>query len=521
MQCKARFAPFGLLALAALALAPRPASAQGPGHWVLSVKNEGSTHYEVSGIFGTFVSDDPWSQMDHGAATHEQFWSDTIFSAVSAGKTTLVAEWLDSLGKPASNPPAKVFVSIRPWSSWGISYNIYAPPITVTAHFANDGLGDPEKVYSFDGFPDYGDSRPSENNPKPTMLDGSSGRAEKVLSLDAGLLFSSASPGSAGASCWTYANVLNFNAGLSSSIDPTYHRGMGGSGPIRVPNEPDGGRNTNADSHIPPDGPFKAFSLGKLDVTFNGNTSGDWSPHSTYHWYSEAKNYGTGNPGEFDPLDPLTNTYTNSDSKGERVDLHLTDKLTGYETHVDYRIKFHQRYEDWVKTKSVKHPSRFIPGGLNPDWVYLFRAYNPSGAAMGQDTGQEVSLKETITGEFSAKQSGGVEGISAFEYNEKVTVGTEVSAKVTATQKFTIPPYTDANYYVAMSSEDRYGTTSVWGENGYLTDDTWHVKWVSPVLSMGIDPLNLAQPVIQPGTTIPLGPNGGATQSDKAHEPQK
>ena len=482
---------FALLSL--LLFAAQPASAQGPGHWVLSIENNGATDYYSSSA-GDFNV--PWyTHMTQGADPGFPFTAGDTITVSSMGTGKLTAHWVDAQGNPASNPPAKVFVHAWPWASWRINTD-FDRPVDVISHSASDGNGDPENAPSYFGWVDNGDSQIpiySDNLgttlTAPIMLDGSSGTAKKEYTMSAQVNFTSNGPlGVVGVNCQLEGRVLNFSGIITSSIDPTYHRGTGANGPMRVANTAGGSGNINADSRIPSDTPF---SNGATDITFNASVSGDWGDRSYYHWYSQVKDFASS--GYFNPQ-PLTNTYVNSDGKNENIDLHLMDGPTGYDMHIDYMIKFHDAYEDWTQKAKVRHPLSFVSGGQNPDWNYVFYVHNPTSKEQEQDLSQEFSLKLTMTGEIGGSGSVGPEGAKAFEINEKLTIGTEVAAKATATQKYMIPAYTDATCYAAISCEDRSGTTSLWDTSGYVFDTIWHGKYVSPALSLAIDPKPIRKP---------------------------
>ena len=348
----------------------------------------------------------------------------------------------------------------------------------------------------------YGSSTPKTSYYKLQSALG--GVATYDYDMNAALSFQSSAPFRAGVNCLPSGHILNFNASVSSSIDPTYHR-QAGTPPTRVADAPDGSGNIHANTVNL--APGSLFSNPTLNVRYAANVSGDWSPNSQYHWYSQLS--GASDQGTFtldsDPPFPFPDyndirnaqyiTYNHDDAdKEDRIDLHLTDKAAGYDTRVDYYLKFHKKYEDWAKTSSVLHPVNFVHGAMNPEWTYVTHLQNTGSSPLVLVLGQEVDLELSMTGEIGGTQSLDPEGIASFEFNEKITLGLKVTAKATATQTITVPPYTLYHVFAAMSYEDRGGTTSVWDTHGYVGDLPWHGRYVSPVISLSTDSIPLPQP---------------------------
>ncbi len=144
---------------------------------------------------------------------------------------------------------------------------------------------------------------------------------------------------------------------ITSSIDPTYHKGSAitdNGSPQPMPDVPDARGTINANTLKPTSHSLFASDGVSPDITYYAHPAGSWAADSSYLWHI-VEGDGLTNPpsGTFTmPGDPPysegTGYYLDSIAGGpEHVYIHLTDAADGANATANYYVNWHDPVEKW------------------------------------------------------------------------------------------------------------------------------------------------------------------------------
>ncbi len=258
---------------------------------------------------------------------------------------------------------------------------------------------------------------------------------------------------------------------ITSSIDPTYHKD-----PVlgKVANAPASDGTVTADS-------VNLWPSSLPRILYNAVPTGSWDPNSSYHWYSAAmgnSDAGTFAPPTFPEVYPPIGT-----SNQEHVNLHCIDASDGASATANYYVNWHDPVEGWYKdpSKTIDHPLPLVSNGVvnaSGDWMFMFFIDNNTPSPSTQNLKQDITIKKTMQGTIGGQVSGPIEA-AAFQANESITVGQETSKTFSVDTTFTGHAFTRTEFYEGQSWEERAGTCSLYGTNGYQNDAAWNGIYVS------------------------------------------
>jgi hypothetical protein len=128
-----------IIALSFAAAGIERASAQGGGHWNITVTPDGDTH-----LTGPVVTIEDWEWDDDCGYMPIDFFPNTSASCNGSGTQNVRAVWVNAMGQPSplTAPSVQVFKvtsvaswTVSLWEGWGFG---------LVSHSASNGLGDPE-----------------------------------------------------------------------------------------------------------------------------------------------------------------------------------------------------------------------------------------------------------------------------------------------------------------------------------------------------------------------------------------
>jgi len=429
-------------------LSAPPVQAQGPGGWQLD-------HYECTGA-------DTWTDGDGG---HTNPWPATTTSQLAFGH---------QYGSPDQS--VGTVTAVFTWQGGGQPTDRI--PLVITSYA--DAAGAPFGPPADDGFGDPGNGNGENCSAGMHLVKVANPDHKATVKTRPYSL--SAICGSSGYTTWvTFQASIDTSdtprdVTITSSIDPTYHRETDSSGkPSKKENTPDAA------------GTVKADSVNLWDtqpepmITYFGHPTGSWDPGSSYHWYSAVTGYF--DAGTFAPPSFFVDGYPPSITGQEHVNLNCTDLSDGANASANYYVTFHPKYSDWYRdpSKTVDHPLPLVSNGVvngSGDWTYMFFIDNNSPNPITQNLKQDVTVKKTMQGTIGGQASGPVEA-ATLQANESITIGHETSKTFSVDTAFTGHAYTRTEFYEGQSWEERTGTCSVYGINGYQNDATWNGVYVS------------------------------------------
>ena len=382
----------------------------------------------------------------------------------------------------APNPPPQITIRETASAVWSYTGNI--SNVTGSGS-ADNGKGGQYQTFS-------GTKGGYSFGAWSTQINSSSGIVERSITISANASVQVVSPPTlpnATLQAGGYYTVQPDNRAVSitSTLGMTYYRGGTASVPLKLPQQ------------VSPEGYTYAHSIKptvtgtNLPITFTATAAGSWStsPATYYHWYSSMKDYAYF--GYMSPIQDLTNIYANDNfTAPERIHIHLIDGVDQVNAESYYFITFHDKYEDWTRTNTISHPlpspPPYSPTG-GSDWI-TSAIYNNSGPNPVTYT-WSVSAKTTFTEQGTientlALQATNPAGYVQFQNKESITTTTSTEATKQISVTVTIPPNTTMYFAVAPQWEQRFGTTSLWGANGYIRDVPWEGrKLVNNTLASG------------------------------------
>jgi len=223
-------------------------------------------------------------------------------------------------------------------------------------------------------------------------------------------------------------------------------------------------------------------------IHHSGAAAGYWHPGSLWKWYSALVPATLS--GAYDPTNGLGISdfvwaYSQTDApygSTDTITLTMHDLVDDICADTSYTTHFHFDYEAWTRTQIVAHPVGSPP--LGGEWFLLTTLTNPGPTATPMAVSNSYAVEDSETGEFSAGQTLTPAGILAFAWNEKIAVGHKVTVTIGNNVTFSVPPYTVCQVWAGETVLETWGTTSMWGHNGYAGDTGFHGRKPSGLLSL-------------------------------------
>lgn len=443
--------------------------------WRVTVTRQGQWELDATNALGaTTTTITPWSMSPPTVAS--TVLPGCTVGYIGTGTLTVTADWVDMMGLPAPNPPAKVGVLLTCTSQWAC-----VSSLMLFEHEAQDGWPEDPEVLSTAGGTEVGQSYGKHL----VTFDGATGHVQRTIAMACrAKAHAQETSGVVSATIDLSVVVDTRTACITASIDPTYHRELNAQGqPVRVANRQDPSSTASFGDRLRAElaaGP-------SVTVTYMAGLAGGWAPNSAYHWYDSATDQvsqGTFTLPTPAPAPMISSYGWLNGSATAHVHLRITDSATpDVQCTANYWLRFHQPHEDWVRTTTVAKPRSIVQ--YPSDWpVCALICDNPTGATLRFHSDHDATVSSTMAGSFATSIGLTLDSLS-LSSNESISVGETRSDTLLTGYGVDGAPYQRIEVWVGMMTEDRTGTASIWDEHGYLQDTTWQGTWVSGHLTLG------------------------------------
>jgi len=270
---------------------------------------------------------------------------------------------------------------------------------------------------------------------------------------------------------------------ITSSIDPTYHKGKDNSGnPAPVLDDPGTATSVKPEQRL--------FSQ-PLPIDYFVHASGGWANGSSYLLHcssgdpANGSNSGNTVSGQFSlPSDPICDLIMQygSSATTEHAHAHLTGAKDEANATADYNVTFYKAVDGWNRASMIYHP---LPAGGPTDTTNIgewqvygsFPNNNPPGTP-ANTTSCAVGNQETftITGTIGGQQTTtatGADVSQAFQTNESISVSQSYQSSTTQTYVAQIPTGGISYVYWGKGWTDRSGNCDLYDAHGYKSTVPW------------------------------------------------
>lgn len=396
---------------------------------------------------------------------------------IGTGTVTVTADWVDTMGHPAPNPPALVSLLFTSNSRWDCPSSL-----TLSEHEAQDGWPEDREVLT-----DTKGIRAGQSYGRHLITyDASTGHVRRTITVRCGAkAHSQSSSGVLHATIDVSACVDSRTAWITSSVDPTYHRELNAEGkPVRVANRQDPAGAASYGDQRESLAPF----LLNPTVTYIAHMAGGRTADSSYHWYDSTTQRSGGASSRSSPLPaPLVSGYGSLARAGgtqTHVHLRVIDAAApGVQCTANYWLRYHFPFENWLRTSALMRPRRI--DRYITDWqTRAMECDNPADAPRTFILDHDVEVSGRMSGSIRHSLGREADSRSLSRY-ESINIGETRTATLRRGLKITVPPHQRIEVWAAMITEDRTGTASVWDGHGYVRDTTWQGTWASGRLAVG------------------------------------
>jgi hypothetical protein len=400
----------------------------------------------------------------------------SAFSASTSGTVQGTLTWNPDF--PGDAPTDPVTVEEYGNAGWEIGYSdLY---LSIDGFSANDGFNDPPyeddlpSIYACQG------NHLTSMHPKENRATGIYTLAMPPRFLSCALNFSPMDmdgfgdflPYSAQAEAYyeAYIDPNNRGAFITSSIDPTYHKGHNG---LPEQDRRDKYGTMHANSVIPSTSDW---------ITYYGNESGWWGGGSSYLIHcssgdppggSDPDNTASGSfSSPVNPVGLLSMTYGPS-ATAEHAYLHLTDSYDGANATSNYYVKFNPEIENWAETSQTPGPAAPGGGEPGPEWKYVTAIDNDTPVAQTTTLTKQCSVSMTETATIGGSASLDAAELASLQVNTGITNGNAVTATIGVGYQFVGAPWTYSEFYIAPAYTSFAGTCDVYGASGFIGTEDW------------------------------------------------